>query len=114
MTIYIGGVEFDCVTELDMAREARRTEVQYNTKGDMLIDLVNRKYVLTVVFGLMTKDELNTLRTLTQEIFVTVKFPAPEGEIEEEFHVSDEPSPYVTQINGVDMYGGVKLVMRQK
>lgn len=114
MKITINGTEFGCVTRLDAARETRRTDIRYNTNGDMLIDLVNRKYVLDVVFGLMTEGELAALRSATREIFVTVKFNSPEGEIEEQFHVEDEPAPVLTYVNGTAMYGGVRLTMRQK
>ena len=119
MTIWINDIEFSRVTELSALRELRKTDIRYNTQGDMLIDLVNRKYRLTVRFGLLTERELKQLRRLTQEIFVTVKFPAPEadtadGLVTGEFHISDEPAPTVTVVNGVTMYGGVELVMRQK
>ena len=109
MTIWINNIGFNSVTELSAKRELRRTDIRYNTQGDMLIDLVNRKYRLTVRFGLVTSKELEQLRSLTKEIFVTVKFPAPG-----EFHISDEPAPTVTTVNGVTMYGGVELVMLQK
>lgn len=114
MTITINGIEFDKVTELSADRETRCTEIHYNTQGDMLIDLVNRKYRLTVLFGLLTEQELKQLRSLTREIFVTVKFPAPEGEETGEFHITDEPAPAVTVVNGIRMYGGIKLTMMQK
>lgn len=114
MTITINNTEFDKVTELSADRELRMTDIQYNTQGDMLIDLVSRKYKLTVLFGLLTESEMNKLRELSQEIFVTVKFNSPEGEITESFHISDEPAPVVTTVNGIRMYGGVKLVMKQK
>lgn len=114
MTIYINGTEFDKVTELSADRVARRTTINYNTDGDMLIDLVNRKYRLRVVFGLLTRQELMKLRGLTKEIFVTVKFTAPEGEVEAEFHISEEPAPQLCVINGVEMYSGTELVMQQK
>ncbi len=114
MTITINDIEFTKVTELSVQRETRRTDIRYNTRGDMLIDLVNRKYRLTALFGLLTEKELKQLRALTREIFVTVKFQAPEGEVTEEFHIADEPAPAVTVVNGVTLYGGVKLVMQQK
>lgn len=114
MTISINNVAFDKVTELFAKRETRRTDIRYNTQGDMLIDLVNRKYRLTVLFGLLTENELKKLRELCQEIFVSVTFPAPEGEITADFHISDEPAPAVTTVNGVLMYGGVKLEFLQK
>ena len=120
MTIWINNIGFNSVTELSAKRELRRTDIRYNTQGDMLIDLVNRKYRLTVRFGLVTSKELEQLRSLTKEIFVTVKFAAPEGEsadgglVTGEFHISDEPAPTVTTVNGVTMYGGVELVMLQK
>lgn len=114
MTITINDTEFDKVTELSADRELRMTDIQYNTQGDMLIDLVSRKYKLTVLFGLLTESEMNKLRELSQEIFVTVKFNSPEGETTESFHISDEPAPVAVTVNGVRMYGGVKLVMKQK
>ncbi len=120
MTIWINDIEFKSVTELSVDRETRRTNIRYNTQGDMLIDLVNRKYRLRAKFGLLTESELKQLRDLTEEIFVTVKFPAPEGAsdsdgtVTAEFHIAEEPAPAVTVVNGVTMYGGVELIMRQK
>ncbi len=114
MTIYINDIPFDKVTVFSADRETRRTEINYNTQGDMLIDLVNRKYRLKVVFGLLTENELCELRELTKEIFVTVRFPAPEGETEAEFHVVNEPAPAITEVNGVRMYGGTELIFLQK
>ncbi len=114
MTIYINGKAFDKVTVFSADRETRRTEINYNTQGDMLIDLVNRKYRLRAVFGLLTEAELSALRELTKEIFVTVCFPAPEGEVEHEFHVVNEPAPAVTQVNGVTLYSGTELIFLQK
>lgn len=114
MEITINGTVFDKVTELNVKREARRTELRYNTRGDLLIDLVNRKYEVDAVFGLLTERELKELREAVSEVFVTVKLNAPEGEITEEFFVGDEPAPVLTQVNGRAMYGGVKLHLKQK
>lgn len=114
MNITINGTEFHEVTALDAQRQTRRTDIRYNTQGDLLIDLVNRKYRLKVLFGLMTEERLQALRELTKEIFVTVTFPAPEGEVTAQFHVSDEPAPALTVINGVNMYSGTELTFIQK
>ncbi|MCM1165990.1 MAG: hypothetical protein NC299_12060 [Lachnospiraceae bacterium] len=114
MTITIDNIEFNNVTELNAKRELRRTDIRYNTQGDMLIDMVCRKYALEVTFGLLTESGLKTLRELSERIFVTVKFTAPEGEVTADFHISDEPAPELTVVNGVKMYGGVKLTMKQK
>ena len=51
MEITINDTVFDNVTELNIQRAARRTELRYNTQGDLLIDLVNRKYEVDVIFG---------------------------------------------------------------
>lgn len=114
MQITIDGVPFSNVTELNVKREMRRTEIRYNTRGDMLIDLVNRKYLLEVGFGLLTEAELSALRSLSEKIFVSVTFDAPEGRITENFHISDEPAPFVSTVNGIKMYGGVRLTLKQK
>ena len=114
MKITINDEIFNNVTELRVDRELRKTEVRYNTRGDMLIDMVARKYALEVSFGLMTDYELKRLRELSQNIFVSVTFDAPEGKVTEDFHISDEPAAEVKTVNGVRMYGGVKLVMKQR
>lgn len=114
MKITINDEIFNNVTELRVDRELRKTQVRYNTRGDMLIDMVARKYALEVSFGLMTDYELKRLRELSQNIFVSVTFDAPEGRMTEDFHISDEPAAEVKTVNGVRMYGGVKLVMKQR
>ena len=114
MKITINDEVFNNVTELHADRELRKTEVRYNTRGDMLIDMVARKYSLEVSFGLLTDYELKKLRALSQNIFVSVTFDAPEGKVTADFHISDEPAAEVKTVNGVRMYGGVKLVMKQK
>ena len=114
MKITINDEVFDNVTELRVDRELRKTQVRYNTRGDMLIDLVARKYALEVSFGLMTDYELKRLRELSQNIFVSVTFDSPEGKITADFHISGEPAAEVKTVNGVRMYGGVTLLMKQK
>lgn len=114
MKITVNNEIFDNVTELHVDRELRKTNVRYNTRGDMLIDMVTRKYALEVSFGLMTANELKRLRALSQNIFVSVTFDAPEGRITSDFHISDELAAEVKTVNGVKMYGGVKLKMKQK
>ena len=114
MKITINDEIFTNVTELHADRELRKTEVRYNTRGDMLIDMVARKYALRVSFGLMTETELKKLRALAQNIFVSVTFDAPEGRVTADFHISDEPAAEVKTVNGVKMYGGVTLLMKQK
>lgn len=114
MKITIGNNEFNCVTELNAKREVRRTDINYNTQGDMLIDLVRRKYCLEVTFGLLSESEMTALRSLCENIFVEVGFNSPEGFIERDFHVINEPAPVVTTVDGIKMYGGVKLVFKEK
>lgn len=113
MTITIGNTPFVCEA-VNVKRELRRTDINYNTRGDMLIDLVRRKYCLEVTFGLLTASELNVLRSNCEQIFVTVGFDAPEGRTERQFHVMNEPAPEITVIDGVKMYGGIKLVFNEK
>lgn len=114
MKITINDEVFNNVTELRVDRELRQSEVRYNTRGDMLIDMVTRKYRLEVSFGSMTENELKRLRRLSENIFVSVTFDAPEGAITADFHISDEPAAEIKTVGGVRMYGGVKLVMKQK
>lgn len=113
MTILIGAEEFNC-SAINVKRELRRTDINYNTQGDMLIDMVRRKYCLEVTFGLLTEYEVNLLRSCCEQIFVTVGFYAPEGFIEKDFHVMNEPAPEIMTVNGVRMYGGIKLVFKEK
>lgn len=113
MTIKIGGMEFMCAA-VNIKRELRRTDINYNTQGDMLIDLVRRKYCLEVTFGFLTELETDILRANCEQIFVKVGFDAPEGYLEKEFHVMNEPAPEVTTVNNTKMYGGIKIVFKEK
>lgn len=113
MTITIDGAEYQCVS-LNVKRELRRTDINYNTQGDMLIDLVRRKYLLEVNFGLLTEGEAGSLRESCERIFVSVGFEAPEGRVEREFHVMNEPAFELTTVNGVKMYSGIRLVFKEK
>lgn len=114
MKITIDDEVFFNVTEMHIDRELRKSEIRYNTRGDMLIDLVARKYALEVSFGLMTASEIKHLRELSEKIFVSVTFAAPEGEITADFHISNEPCAEVRSVNGIEMYGGVKLKMLER
>ena len=67
MTIWINNIGFNSVTELSAKRELRRTDIRYNTQGDMLIDLVNRKYRLTVRFGLLTSRSWSSSAALLRK-----------------------------------------------
>lgn len=113
MIIKIGGTDFECKS-IDIRRELRRTDITYNTQGDMLIDLVRRKYCIEAVFGLLTEIEASSLREKCESIFVTVGFNAPEGYLEKEFHVMNEPAFETTAIDGMKMYGGIKLIFKEK
>lgn len=114
MDITLNGTRFSQVRELNIKREPRRTDVRYNTQGDMLIDMVSRKYLIEVSFGMMTAGELSALREITENIFVTVELDSPEGILTRDFHIEEEPASCVTSVNGVTVYSGVKLVMKEK
>ena len=113
MTITINETDFEAA-ELNVKRADRCTSIRYNTQGDMLIDLVNKKYELDVTFGLLSESEMSELRSLCGEIFVSVSFPAPDGVTTAEFHISEEPAPCISIINGVKTYSAVKLKFLEK
>ena len=114
MTIELNGQTFTRARIIRADRVARRTDIRYNTQGDMLIDLVCRRYELEVEFALLTENELAQLRAATSDIFVRVRFSAPEGMVEGDFYAAQEPAPAVTQVNGVTMYGAVRLLLKEK
>lgn len=96
-------------------RITRNTNVEYNANGDLLIDMVSRKYRLTVYLGQLDGLEMERLLRETENVFFTVAFYSPVyGEIERQFHLEEQPAAIEYTAEGKPVYGELKLVLEEK
>lgn len=96
-------------------RETRKTKTEYNANGDMLIDMVNRKYTLTVYLGQLTAEEAQKIYAATEPVFFPVTFYSPTfGEIQRYFHLKEQPSEIAYRHGGEYAFKAVKLVLEER
>lgn len=96
-------------------RVTRRSEVEYNANGDMLIDLVARKYKLTLKIGTLKAKQLKEILNFTEKIFFDVTFNCPhKGEITRVFHVENEPFEYLKAAENTSFYEKLELVLIER
>lgn len=96
-------------------RVTRNTRTEYNANGDLLIDLVSRKYKLTVYLGQLDASEMQRLLQETEAAFFTVAFYSPVyGEIERQFHLEEQPAEIEYTADGKPVYGALKLLLEEK
>lgn len=96
-------------------RITRNTRTEYNANGDLLIDLVSRKYRLTVYLGQLDAAEMERLLLETEDVFFTVAFYSPVyGEVERQFHLEEQPAEIEYTAEGKPVYGALKLVLEEK
>lgn len=96
-------------------RITRRTEVEYNANGDMLIDLVARKYKLTLEIGTLNAKQVKEILNYTEKIFFDVTFEcAHKGLITRVFHVENEPWEFLKKVPNTIFYDKLKLVLIER
>lgn len=105
------------ITSCKVERVTRRTEVEYNANGDMLIDLVARKYRLTLKIGVLKASQVKEILNFTEKIFFNVTFDCPhKGTITRIFHVENEPFEHLKKVTNTVFFDKLELVLieRQK
>jgi hypothetical protein len=81
----------------------------------MLIDMVNRKRILTVHSGPLHASDMQRLFAITGSIFFSVTFYSPEtGRTTAQFHMKEQiaETDYVCQ--GITYYKAMKLVLEER
>lgn len=94
--------------------KTRRTEIEYNTKGDLLIDLVARKYTLKIGFGVLSSAEVAIVREKTEGVFCEVIFPYGSETITRDFHVISTPFSFLCENSDGKYYSDIELVLEEK
>lgn len=115
MDLYFNDLRVPQVITYNAERRTRNSAPEYNANGDMIIDLVNRKYTLTVYLGRLDETQAAAVFTQTAAAFFAVTFySALYGEIQREFHLADEPMEidYIHTDNVC--YKATKLVLEEK
>lgn len=115
MELYFGSLCVPKVISYKADRETRKTKVEYNANGDMLIDMVNRKFKLTVMLGQLTEEEMSSVLAATEPVFFPVTFYTPVfGEIQRQFHVEEQPCEVQYSTEDGAAYKAVKLVLEER
>lgn len=115
MKLYFGELEVPGVITYSAERNTRNTTVEYNADGEMLIDIVNRKFTLTVYLDGLTSAQLHSIYEQTEAVFFPVTFFTPQfGEIQRSFHLSCEPAETQFIYNGTVYYKAIKLTLEEK
>ena len=113
--ISFNGKKLSKIIDYSVDRKTRKTSTEYNANGDMLIDMISRKYTLSLILGPLTEAELWEIYSITEAIFFTVKFTCPHmGELTREFHLGKEPSTILAFSEKGIRYKNVKLVLEEK
>ena len=115
MNIYLNSHKLPGVISCSVKRITRNTRTLYNAEGDMLIDLVSRKHLLTIHLGGLSAEQLSKIFSITDNIFFTVSFESPVlGRITSQFHLKEQAAETDFIFGGVTYYKALKLVLEEK
>lgn len=113
--LYFNGWKVPKVLSYSADRNTRNTRTEYNANGDLLIDLVSRKYTLTVYLGRLSGEEMKRLLQETEPVFFTAAFYSPVyGEVQRSFHLAEQPAEIEYEADGKPVYGALKLVLEEQ
>lgn len=115
MDIYFNELRVPKVISYTADRKTRNTKTEYNANGDLLIDLVNRKYTLTVFLGTLSAEEMKAVLEQTESVFFNVSFYSPVyGNVQRQFHLAEQPAEILYETAGAPAYTATKLVLEEK
>lgn len=115
MDIFFNDYKLPNVISCEVRRVTRNTMTEYNAQGDMLIDVVSRKYSLTVYLSGLPSTDLTRLFSITGNTFFSVDFESPvEGQVCRQFHMREQvaQTDYISQ--GITYYKALKLVLEER
>ena len=115
MDLYFNDYKLPNVISCQTQRITRNTRTEYNADGDMLIDLVSRKYNLVIHLGGLSSAETQNLFKITDKIFFKVSFESPvSGSITADFHMREQTAETNFVHEGVTYYKTLKLVLEER
>ncbi|MCL2694458.1 MAG: hypothetical protein FWE60_05080 [Oscillospiraceae bacterium] len=115
MDIYINSLKLPNVIDCAVRRVTRNTKTEFNANGDMLIDLVSRKHVLTIHLGVLSSTQLRQIYNIAENIFFSVSFESPVlGQITSQFHLKEQNAETNFIHQGITYYKALKLVLEER
>jgi hypothetical protein len=113
--IFFNDYKLPNVISYQVGRATRNTKTEYNARGDMLIDMVSRKHILTVYLGGLRSQDLRHLLTITDTIFFNVRFESPAlGQINSQFHMKENVAETDFVFQGITYYKALKLTLEER
>jgi hypothetical protein len=109
------GVLIPNVVTYNAVLKTRGAKITYNANGDMLTDLLPRKYHITAHLEKLSRTQLSGIYSLTEENeFFTVTFLAPNGIQDKVFFLEEKPAE-IDFIHGEECYyKDLKLELEEK
>lgn len=93
----------------------RSSNISYNANGDMLVDMVSRKYLLTVYVGICNNEQYASLLSQTNTIFFPVTFfSASEGVVTRKFFMRKQPQKLKLFANDTPYYEAAVLQLEEQ
>ena len=115
MDVYFNGYKLPGVITCAAQRVTRNTRTEYNAEGDMLIDIVSRKHILTIYLGGLSAPEVQEIFNITDNIFFLVGFESPVlGRTSAEFHMKEQSAEASFVFQGIIYYKTLKLVLEER
>ena len=115
MDIYFNNYKLPAVISCAVKRITRNTRTEYNAEGSMLIDMVSRKYLLTIHLGGLSDEQLRKIFAITENVFFNVRFESPvSGQMTAQFHVKEQAAETDFVWQGITYYKALKLVLEER
>ncbi|MCL2107763.1 MAG: hypothetical protein FWH20_00260 [Oscillospiraceae bacterium] len=114
MNVYFNHQPIPGILSCTVKRAARNTRTDYNSRGDMLIDFINRKHLLTLHLGGLDSEQLYYIFSFANNPYISVTFDSPMTELTTaNFFLKEQVAETNYVLDGITYYKAFKLVLEE-